>query len=121
MHFSEYKHFNTQSLPVMVSGFGKSFQLLDFYKYSTDDQYLEGHLHYKSRLLLLKRLPVISKRIWTENLYVNYFNTSSLHNYLELGYGFGNIIALGNLGVFVSFEDGKYQATGVKVSFEIKN
>jgi hypothetical protein len=83
IHFSEYKHFNTQSLPVMVSGFGKSFQLLDFYKYSTDDQYIEGHFHYKSRLLLLKRLPVISKRIWTENLYVNYFNTSSLHNYLE--------------------------------------
>jgi len=119
IHFSEFKHLSTQPLPVTVSGFDKSFQLLDFYKNSTDDQYIEGHFHYKSRFLFLKRLPIISKRIWTENLFVNYFNTSSLHNYVEVGYGLGNIAALGNLGVFVSFEDGKYQSTGVKVSFDI--
>jgi hypothetical protein len=116
IHFSEYKHFNTQPLPVIIAGFEKSFQLLDYYKYSTADQYIEGHIHYKSRLLLLKRLPIISKRIWTENLYVNYLTTPSLNNYVELGYGIGNIMALGNLGVFTSFENGKYQSVGVKVS-----
>jgi len=116
IHFSEYKHFNTQPLPVMVAGFEKSFQLLDYYKFSTSDQYFEGHIHYKSRLLLLKRLPIISKRIWTENLYLNYLTTPSLNNYVELGYGIGNIMALGNLGVFTSFENGKYQSVGVKVS-----
>jgi hypothetical protein len=121
IHFSEYNHFNTQPLPVVISGFEKSFQLLNYYKYSTDDQYIEGHLHYKSRLLLLKRLPVISQRIWTENLYVNYFNTSSLHNYVELGYGVGNILAIGNLGVFASFDNGTYQSTGVKISFDLRN
>jgi len=121
IHFSEYKHFNTQPLPVMVGGFDRSFQLLDYYKYSTFDQYLEGHIHYKTQLLLLKRLPLISQRIWTENIYLNYLNTSSLNNYLELGYGLGNIWAIGNVGVFTSFENGKYRSVGVKVSIGIRD
>jgi len=119
IHFSEFKHFDAQPLPVLASGFEKSFQLLNYYKYSTSDQYFEGHLHYKTRLLLIKRLPIISKRIWSENLYVNYLATPTLKNYLELGYGIGNILAAGNLGVFTSFENGKYQSVGVKVGFEL--
>jgi hypothetical protein len=104
---------------VLASGFEKSFQLINYYKHSTSDQYIEGHLHYKTRLLLIKRLPIISKRIWSENLYVNYLATPTLKNYVELGYGIGNILAVGNLGVFTSFENGKYQSVGVKVGFEL--
>lgn len=116
IHFSEFKHFNTQPLPVTTSLFEHSYQLLDFYRYSTSQHYLEGHLHYQSQLLLLKYLPILSFTTWSENLYFNYLSTPILKNYTEFGYGLDNILFLVNIGVFTSFENGKYQSVGVRLS-----
>ena len=114
--FPEFQHFNAQPLPLMLNGLEQSFQLLDFYKYSTYNRFLEGHIQYSTQLLFLKYLPVVSNTFWTENLYVNYLSTPVLKNYMEFGYGLGNIFLMGHLGVFVSFEHGTYRSVGVKVS-----
>ena len=116
--FSEFKHFNTQPLMVQFAGFENSFQLLDFYTYSTSKSYIEGHVQYETDLFLLKRLPWISNTIWNENLYMNYLNTPFLKNYVELGYGLGQIYLMGNLSVFGSFENGKYRSVGVRIGFK---
>lgn len=121
IHFSEFRHFNTEPLPVTISKFSQSFQLLDFYKYSTSKRFAEGHLHYESQLLLLKYLPILSNTIWSENLYVNYLSTPVLKNYVELGYGLNNIALLANIGVFTSFENGKYKSVGAKLSINFGN
>ena len=121
IHFSEFRHFNTQPLPVSINGFKESFQLLDFYRYSTLQRYLEGHAHYETQLLMLKYLPFISNTFWSENIYFNYLSTPVLKNYVELGYGLGNIMLLGELGGFVSFENGKYRSAGVRLSIGFGN
>ncbi len=118
IHFSEFKHFNTQFIMVQFTDFENSFQLLDFYRYSTSKNYIEGHIQYQTDLLLLKRLPLISNTIWNENLYLNYLNTSALKNYVELGYGVGQIYFIGNISVFGSFEDGKFKSVGMKFGFK---
>jgi hypothetical protein len=115
--FSEFKHFNTQPLLVQFTGFENSFQLLDFYTYSTSRNYIEGHVQYQTDLLLLKRLPWISNTIWNENLYLNYLHTPALKNYVELGYGLGQIYLMGNLSVFGSFENGRYRSVGMRIGF----
>lgn len=118
IQFSEFKHFNTQFMVVQFTDFENSFQLLDFYKYSTSKNYIEGHIQYQTDLLLLKRLPLISNTIWNENLYLNYLNTPAVKNYVELGYGIGQIYLIGNISVFGSFENGKYKSVGMKLGFK---
>ncbi|NWJ52520.1 MAG: carboxypeptidase-like regulatory domain-containing protein [Bacteroidetes bacterium] len=118
-NFSEFNHFATQPLTVGVKDFYATFQLLDYYKYSTNDRFIEGHFNYSTPYLLLKRLPIIRNRIWTEKLMVNYLYTPFLKNYMELGYGIGN--ELYNIGVFGSFRNLNSDRFGVKVSLKIFN
>jgi hypothetical protein len=116
-YFSEFNHFATQPLTIGVKDFSSTFQLLDYYKYSTNDRFIEGHLNYSTPFLLLKRLPLIRDRVWTEKLMVNYLSTPVLKNYTEIGYGIGN--ELYNIGVFGSFRNLNSDRFGVKVSLKI--
>jgi hypothetical protein len=115
--FSEFYHFATQPLTVGAKDFSSTFQLMDYYKYSTNDRFLEGHFTYSTPYLFLKRLPLIRDRVWTEKLMVNYLYTPVLRNYTEIGYGIGN--ELYNIGVFGSFRNLNSDRFGVKVSLKI--
>jgi len=117
--FSEFNHFATQPLTVGAKDFSSTFQLLDYYKYSTNDRFIEGHFGYSTPYLLLKRLPIIRDRVWTEKLMVNYLYTPFLKNYTEIGYGIGN--ELYNIGVFGSFRNLNSDRFGVKLSLKIFN
>jgi len=115
--FSEFNHFATQPLTVGAKDFTSTFQLIDYYKYSTNDRFIEGHFSYSTPFLFLKRLPLIRDRVWTEKLMVNYLYTPVLRNYTEIGYGIGN--DLYNIGVFGSFRNLNSDRFGVKVSLKI--
>lgn len=117
--FSEFNHFATQPLTVGIKDFYSTFQLLDYYKYSTNDRFIEGHFNYTTPYLLLKRLPIIRNRVWTEKLMVNYLYTPLLKNYTEFGYGIGN--ELYNIGIFKSFKNLNSDQVGLKVSLKIFN
>ena len=117
--FSEFNHFATQPLTVGVKDFASTFQLLDYYKYSTNDRFIEGHFSYSTPYLILKRLPLIRDRVWTESLMINYLYTPYLKNYTEFGYGIGN--GLYTIGVFGSFRNLNSDRFGLKVSLKIFN
>jgi len=118
-NFSEFNHFATQPLTVGIKDFNSTFQLLDYYKYSINDRFIEGHFNYTTPYLLLKRLPIIRNRVWTEKLMVNYLYTPDLRNYTEFGYGIGN--ELYNIGVFGSFKNLNSDRFGLKISLKIFN
>ena len=117
--YSQYHHFNTQPIPVQFGIFDKSFQLLPYYQFSTIKNYLEGHLKYQTDLLLVKHIPGIANRMWNENVYLNYLTTPLLKNYTEIGYGIGQIMLMGEIGVFCSFENFKYQASGIRININL--
>ena len=96
--------------------FANTFQLLPLYEYNTNQWLVKAHAHYSTNLLLLKRLPIISNRIWNEHLYLNYLNTTTLHHYVETGYSMGQIWAIGEIGVFTAFEKFHYRSIGVRIS-----
>ena len=116
-NFSEYNHFSIQPLTVGVKDMYATFQLLDYYQYSSNDRFIEGHVNYSTPYLLLKRLPIIRNRAWTEKLMVNYLYTPQLRNYTEIGYGIGN--DLYNIGIFGSFRNLNGDRIGIKVSWNI--
>jgi len=120
--FSDFKHFTTMEVPVTV-GFinGLLFNLLEYYRYSTSDKYLEAHVSYYTPFLALKFLPFFCNRmLWKEGLHLNYLYTTGIKNYTEFGYTIG-IVPLWEAGIFVGFENFTYRSFSVKLSFPVWN
>ncbi len=120
MHFSQFRHFNTSKIPVVFKNLNNSFLLLEDYRYSTNERFLEGHISYATPYLLLKYLPFLSNRLWLENLYAHYLTQPQFKNYTEFGYGITQIFFMGSVGVFVGFEDGNYSRWGFRVAFNFE-
>jgi hypothetical protein len=120
-YFSSFSHVKSYDLPISFSQMGGIFQYLPFYIPNTNEWSVEGYFSYSTKLLLLKRLPLISNKIWKENLYMNYFHSPVFKHHLELGYSVSQIWAVGEVGVFSTFDNWKYTSTGVKVSIALDN
>ncbi len=119
LYFPDFRHFNTMEIPLVnnsIAG-GNSFQLLPYYRRDTADRYIEAHVAYQARFLVLKLLPWFSRRLWQEGVQVKYLSTPALRNYTEAGYTIG---LLWQAGVFVGFEGAKYRGVGVKLSIPIR-
>lgn len=117
MHFSSFRHFNTIQEPFTTRKFDKAFYLLDNYEYSTSGKYAEAHLKYSTQFLLLKRLPWISDRFWTENIFLNTLFTSGHRPFYEAGYSLGQLLLGGEIGIFTAFKGDQYFGAGLKASF----
>lgn len=116
--FADYRHFNTSKPTVMLGGSWDSFRLLDYYKHSTNEDYLEAHLQYTSDRLILKRLPILNNSLAIqEKLFANYLTHADKQNYWEVGYGLSQIFLLLDVEVFWSFDGKQHRDTGVKLKF----
>lgn len=92
IHFADFKHFNTQPVPVVFKGVSASFCNLPFYTQSTSTQWAELHTSYRSAFLLLKFLPLISQLNFKEAVFFSALSTGETPYYLEAGYGFCEIL-----------------------------
>jgi hypothetical protein len=112
--FPDFRHFTAVEIPVTIGSISsQSFNLLEYYRYSTSGKYLEAHIYYYAPFLLLKHLPFFSNRLWQEGLQFNYLCTPGIRNYMELGYTVGIVW---QAGVFAGFENFSYRSFGVKLS-----
>ena len=116
MHFSQYKHFSTAEIPVMMQPFTHRFQLINDYALSTNESYLNVMTEYRSEYLLLRYLSVFNKRTWSESLHLNYLTTPEYNNYWEVGYSLNNLFFAGNVGVFAGFNESDFESFQVKLS-----
>lgn len=117
MWFTQFQHFAKRPLVVGIKEFFPYFLMLNNYSFSTNEHYVVGHLQYKSPFILLKRLPIIRNRMWTESLYFSYLYTPRNKNYFEPGYSIGGLFF--NIGVFVGFHGFSYQHAGIRMAFTI--
>jgi len=115
MYFTDYKHFLGNKTPFSTSDPVGSFRLLDYYRYSTADQYLAGNVHYHFRKLLVTMIPMVRMLGIRENVFVNYLATPSARNYTEAGYSIDGILRFFRLEGAVSFLDGKYLDYGFRI------
>jgi len=121
LFFADYKHFNTQEIPVVVGNFENSYQLLEYYTHSTNTTWASGFVRYESPFLALKYLPLLSNRMWKEDLYLSWLYTKGRTPYWEAGYGLNQIGLFGGVGVFVGFEGQKFSMVGLKACFTFRN
>lgn len=117
MWFSQFQHFAKRPLIAGIKEFFPYFLLLDSYEFSTNVHYAAAHVQYKSPFIVLKKLPFIRNRLWQESLFFSYLYSPQHKNYMEPGYGIGNIFY--NVGVFAGFDALKFRQVGLRFSITI--
>ena len=120
VYFEDFMHFNIQSTGFNFYSTENSFRLLPFYEFSTQKSFLDAHVNWQTRRLIIKQLPIIKNSSVSENLFVNFLSTPQLKNYLETGYGLSKLFLILNLEVVAGFENGKFRSAGFRVSMNIK-
>ena len=86
LYFPDYKQFSGNELFIYHQGIN-TFLLLDYYKFSSNTQYIEGHLEHNFSGFILNKVPLIRKAKLQEILDINYLSTPGLKNYSEAGVG----------------------------------
>ncbi len=120
LYFEDFQHFNTQSTGFAFNSTENSFRLLPFYEFSTQKSFVDAHINWQSRRLILKHLPIIKNSSVSENLFVNFLSTPEIKNYMEAGYGLGQLFLLLNVEGVAGFENGKFRSAGIRVSINLK-
>jgi hypothetical protein len=118
MHFADYQHFNTSNIFSSLKSLFDSYMLLDNYEASTNEYWIQGNINYTNRYILLKRLPFLQGKMFTESLHLKSLYTPDLKPYSEIGYSV-NLTQLLNIGVFTSFEKLKYRNFGIRLSADL--
>jgi uncharacterized protein DUF5686/carboxypeptidase-like protein len=86
LYFPDYQQFSGNEVLFYKSGIS-SFLLLDYYRFSTPDEYIEAHLEHNFSGFITNKIPLIRKLKLQEIIDVNYLSTPQLKNYTELGVG----------------------------------
>ncbi|MBN8577794.1 MAG: carboxypeptidase-like regulatory domain-containing protein [Cytophagales bacterium] len=115
LYFMDYKHFLGNQTPFVTTDPVGSYRLLDYYKYSTADEYFTLNAHYHFRKLLLTRLAKLRLVGIRENVFVNYLATPTARNYTEVGYGIDGILRIFRLEAAAAFRDGQYLQNGFRI------
>ncbi len=113
--FYDFFHFNSQPIPLLLNEYPDAFMIPAYYSMSTPELFGEAHVKYTTPYLLLKLLPGLSNTLMRENL--SFSSMASKHNsvYTELGYSISEFLFLGELGVYVGFDNLQYRSIGAKV------
>ncbi len=120
LNFIDYKHFKTPLLPFIIGDFSKSYNFLEYYKYSTNSYYAQAFIKYQSSYLALKYLPWLSNRIWNENIYFSVLYTNKVQPYWETGYTMTNIGVVFGAGFFIGFNKLNFHMIGLKFSLSLR-
>jgi hypothetical protein len=112
--FYDFFHINSQPFPVLINNYEDAFMIPSFYSMSTPEFYTEGHLKYTTPYMLLKLLPVLSNTLMRENVSLSYLGSRYHSGYTEIGYSISEILFIGELGVYLGFDDLKYRSFGLR-------
>jgi hypothetical protein len=113
--YYDFFHFNSQPFMFLIDNYQDAFMLPAYYSLSTPEVFGEAHIKYTTPYLLLKLLPGLSNTLMRENISLSYLGSRFHRNYTEIGYSISELLLLGEIGVYVGFDDIKYKSAGVKI------
>ncbi|MDQ3394281.1 MAG: DUF5686 family protein, partial [Bacteroidota bacterium] len=101
MSFVDFNHFNGNR--TLFSNFNNQFQLLDYYLFSTNKSWLQGHYEHHFNGFIFNLIPLVRKLKWQAVTAVNYLKTSELPHYIEVGAGIEHIFKIGRIDYYTNF------------------
>jgi hypothetical protein len=119
-NYIDYKHFNTGgAVGLNFSDWSMSYALLPFYTYSTNKNWIQAFVTYQTDYLIIKRLPFLQGKLFTESIHAKFLNTPDKQYYSEWGYSvdlFGNSAVV---GIFCSFDSFRFNSWGLQLSIPL--
>ena len=91
--------------------------MLDYYRYSTRHQYLEGHYTHFFNGFFLNKIPLLRKLRWQETATLNYLYTRQAGHYAELGVGIEHIFKLFRADFYTGFQQQRNISSGIRLGF----
>ncbi len=113
--FADFKHFQGNRTVLATINPAGSFRLLDYYRHSTQEEFVATQLHYQFRKFLVTQVPEVWLLGIKENIFVNHLYTPTSQQYFEVGYSIDNIFRIFRIEAATAFQDGKYFDFGIRI------
>lgn len=104
--FINYKHFAGNRLSYSRVDGLRQFQLLDYYFFSTADNYLEAHYEHHFNGFLTNAIPLIKKLKFQLVGSLHYLTTPAAGHYVEVGAGVEHIFKFMRIDYFRAIQNG---------------
>jgi len=119
-NYIDYKHFNTGgNVWFNFSDWDMSYALLPLYTYSTNKNWIQAFVTYQTDYLIIKRLPFLQGKLFTESIHAKFLHTPDKPYYSEWGYSIDLFANTAVAGIFFSFDSFRYNACGLQLSFPL--
>lgn len=118
VYFNDYFHFNGNKTIFFMEG-KNTFHLLDYYSYSTEDEFLEVHYQHHFNGFIINKIPWVRKSKFRMVAGANYLFQQTNKQYIELTIGVKNIMKIGRIDFVTAFDNDKKLRTGVTLSFRM--
>jgi hypothetical protein len=115
IYFPQFRHFSGNRTPFATLDPAKSFRMMDYYSFSTQNEYLALFTNYQFRKLLATQIFEVRLAGIKESIFLNLLETPSSDHYFELGYGLNYIFRLFRLEFVTAWQDLKYQDFAVRI------
>ena len=119
-NYIDYKHFSTGgNVWLNFSDWNMSYALLPLYSYSTNKNWVQAFATYQTDYLIIKRLPFLQGKLFTESVHAKFLHTPDKPYYSEWGYSVDLLANTAVAGIFVAFDSFRYNAWGLQISFPL--
>lgn len=117
-YFLDYTNFHEENV---IGGWNDNwtndFELLSSKWYNASKYYVRANLTYESPVMITAWIPLLGHYIEKERFYINTLSVTSLHPYIEYGYGISTRLL--SAGMFVGQKNGRFDGFGVRFGFEL--
>ncbi|MCH7398731.1 DUF5686 and carboxypeptidase regulatory-like domain-containing protein [Belliella sp. DSM 107340] len=115
VYFQDFVHFGGNRTIFANMGVASNYRFMDYYRYSSQSDYVSGIVHYQFRKFLLTQLPMLRFSGVRENIFFNYLKTANSPHYWEVGYSLDNLFRIFRLEMGAGFENSRYERGGVRL------
>ncbi len=114
-YFHDFLHFPGNQMIGAPNNPANSFRMLDYYLYSTNDEFAYGLFNYQFRHFALTQLTYFKRQGIRENVIFNTLLSPESNQYAEIGYGINYLFRVIRMEFVTSWQDYKYQNFAVRI------
>lgn len=114
-YFHDFAHFPGSQMIGSPTNPVNAFRMLDYYLYSTDEEYAYGLFNYQFRRFALTQFDYFRRQGIRENVIFNTLVSPNANQYAEIGYGINYILRVLRVEFVTSWQDYTYQNFAIRV------
>lgn len=114
MYYLDYKHF-AGNISIIFPPNLRKFQYLDFYQFSTNQQYLEAHLEHNFAGFFMNKIPILRKAKLEEFIGGGYLSSPEKRNYTEFYFGIQRLVLRASYGF--AYDASQKISQGFRISY----